>query len=262
MIREKSRNLSASWAASCANQMFLNVVLRRTARKPPGLSTSNLKGSALKGSAIAGAILARESVIQVLPFSKAEGLGAALRVDLGSPQTRCCGFATDARDPPKRAAELLAAELKHRFHEAEERVNVSDVDRRPAAHVEHHESRVDARLGREGGRRDGELQACFCKDLDRHRRQAGAGARGPTFCDLLLHHQRQAPRPWRPVENFANERACEVVGDVADDHPFPIDVALAEVELENVRLDHLDPMATLNHLSQRGDQCSIDLDSG
>ncbi len=45
MISENSRNLSASCAASCANQMFLNAVCRRTDRKPPVPSIGNRIGS-------------------------------------------------------------------------------------------------------------------------------------------------------------------------------------------------------------------------
>src|SRR5216684_1166716 len=45
MISENRRNLSASWAASCANQMFRNAVYFRTVRKPPGALTGNRIGS-------------------------------------------------------------------------------------------------------------------------------------------------------------------------------------------------------------------------
>jgi hypothetical protein len=47
MISENRRNLSASCAASWANQMFLNAVCRRTARKPPGPSTGKRMGASI-----------------------------------------------------------------------------------------------------------------------------------------------------------------------------------------------------------------------
>src|SRR5882762_2657651 len=107
MISEKSRNLSASCAASWANQMFLNVVLRRTARKPPGLSTSNLNGSALNGSAIAGRILTGKSEIQRFPLVQAQGLGTPFRVDSRISQPCPRLFAADSRNPAQRSAQLL-----------------------------------------------------------------------------------------------------------------------------------------------------------
>src|SRR2546422_7479276 len=163
MISEKSRNLSASCAASCANQMFLNVVFRSTARKPPGLSTSNLNGSALKGSAIAvvdtsperqargvflpargedGHALAwpgggRESVIHDLPLAEVEGLGATFRVDAGVAKLRSGCLAADAGDAAQRPAQLLAAELKDGFDEPEEGIQVRYVHRRLFADVQH-----------------------------------------------------------------------------------------------------------------------------
>ena len=48
MISENKRNLSASCAASCANQMFLKAVCRRTARKPPGPSSGKRIGSSMR----------------------------------------------------------------------------------------------------------------------------------------------------------------------------------------------------------------------
>src|SRR5258706_7261351 len=102
MISENRRNLSASCAASCANQIFLNVVLRRTARKPPGLSTSNLNGSALNGSAIAGRILTGESEIQSFPLVQAQGLSTPFMVDARISQP-CPGlFAADSGNPTQR----------------------------------------------------------------------------------------------------------------------------------------------------------------
>src|ERR1700730_15498154 len=113
MIGEKSGNWAASWAASCANQMFLKVVLRRTTRNPPGLSTSNLNGSALNGSAIAGAMLAGESVIHAFPFAESQGLGSPLRIDAHVPQTCAGAFAANPGNPAQPSAQLFAAELEH-----------------------------------------------------------------------------------------------------------------------------------------------------
>ena len=45
MISENRRNLSASCAASCENQMLRNAVWARAPRKPPGPSTGSLIGS-------------------------------------------------------------------------------------------------------------------------------------------------------------------------------------------------------------------------
>src|SRR3977135_1855389 len=152
MISEKRRNLSASCAASCANQMFLNVVLRRTARKPPGLSTSNLKGSALKGSAtglwiLAGASLSRgptramlgfdlcasspaepgrirEPLVDNFPFREAERWRAPFRVDARIAQPQPRRLAADARDPTQRPAQLFAPELAERADQRYERRQV------------------------------------------------------------------------------------------------------------------------------------------
>src|SRR5258706_10980573 len=141
MISENRRNLSASCAASCANQIFRKVVLRRTARKPPGLSTSNLKGSALNGSAIAGAMLAAEYVINAFPLVEGQGLRPSLGVDTCIVKTPCRGFAADPRDPAQGSTQLLAPELKHRLDEPEEGVHVGHIDRRLLAHVQQHQCR-------------------------------------------------------------------------------------------------------------------------
>ena len=77
MISEKRRNLSASCAASCANQMLRKAVKASTVRNPPGPSTGNLMGA----STASGTLAVGEAGIDPFPLLKAERLRASLRVD-------------------------------------------------------------------------------------------------------------------------------------------------------------------------------------
>src|SRR5437588_2599633 len=116
MISEKRRNLSASWAASCANQMLRNAVKRRTARNPPTPSTGKRIGAST-----APPTLASELAVDPLPLAKRDGLRSSVRAYAGLAQARAGLCAPQPIHPAQRPTELLPALLEDRLDESQER---------------------------------------------------------------------------------------------------------------------------------------------
>src|SRR6266849_6906222 len=195
--------------------MLRKAVKRSTARKPPasGPSTGNLIGASKASATLAAD--GRKSKKDGLPFRKAEGLRASLRVNACIAEVGRCLRARDATDPPQRSTELLPALLKYSLDEAKELVEIVDVDRRTIAHIHGHERRVDSRLRFERARRDDRLQLRHREDLDGNGGHAGTRIRGPALGHFFLHDQREAARPWRTVKERADQRAGEAVRNVA-----------------------------------------------
>src|SRR5436305_5551445 len=132
MISEKRRNLSASWAASCANQMLRKAVKRRTARNPPTPSTGKRIGAST-----APPTLASELAVDPLPLAQADGLRPSLRADAGLAQASASLCAPQPIHPAQRSAELLTALLEDGLDEAQERVEVVDLHRRLVPDLHH-----------------------------------------------------------------------------------------------------------------------------
>src|SRR5207245_10544442 len=153
MISEKSRNLSSSWAASCANQMLRNAVCDNAPRKPPGASTGSLIGATTSRRLTIGSGI--ECAIDRFPLGQGERLRAPRAVDskLGQPGGRL--HTRVPADPRQRAADLLASELKHLFDETQEFVGVGDIGAAPVAHLEDHARRLNHWPTRARPRRDG-----------------------------------------------------------------------------------------------------------
>src|SRR5713101_460459 len=196
--------------------MLRNAVCRRTARKPPGPSTSNLNGAATAlrdyswvavafASHTTGALATKsrergglgdasmaESVVDRFPLAEGERLRPSLRIDAQRAQACRCIRAAESTEAAQRATELLPAELKHRLDQAEEIIQVADLHGRLPAHLKQDQGRVDSRWRGEGRRWDGERHPGLGEDLDRDRGQARTSGRRPTLPYFLLHHERQA----------------------------------------------------------------------
>src|SRR5438270_1672753 len=145
MISEKRRNLSASWAASCANQMLRKAVKRSTARNPPTPSTGKRIGAST-----APPTLASELAVDPLPLAKAHGLRPSFRAYPRLAQARGGLGAPQPIHPTQCSSELLPALLEDGLDEAQERIEVDDVHGRLRPHLHHHQRGVDLRCRFEG----------------------------------------------------------------------------------------------------------------
>src|SRR4029077_2261293 len=187
--------------------------------------------------------LRRRSAIEVpvdrLPLTKREGLRPAFRIDARVAQTRPGTRAADATDAAQRTAKLLPAELKDGLDQPEESVEVVYAHRGVVPYIEDHARGIDARWRGERRGGDREQHSRGCKHLHRHGGQARAAGCGPALCDLLLDDQRKASGSrWR-IQELSNQRAGEVVRNVAGDDVSAVGKQLVLIHTKDVGLHDL-----------------------
>src|SRR5579872_4849848 len=123
MISENIRNLSASWAQTCALQISRKAGSARTAPKPRGSDSCSRRADTATVLT-----LPPKGGGHLSPLLQRQRLGPARGVD-PQPLEAFPGLRRRlAADPRQRSAQLFSAELEDAADEVEERLEVVDVD--------------------------------------------------------------------------------------------------------------------------------------
>src|SRR5215469_6236553 len=239
MISENIRNLSASWAATWANQTSRKSRLPRTLRNPvrPVSSSASLgawprswgiaigalslgltgrgPSPALSGGGTSLRTFTPEAQECRLPLTERQRLGSPRGLDPESPQPCPRRLAIEAGHARDGGPELLAPELEHGLDEPEERVQVGQAHRGRGPHLQNGQRGRDLRRRVERLGRELELQTGHGEGLNRDRGQAPAVEAAPAPGHLPLHDEAEPLRPRLAAKQVGHQRPGEVVGDVA-----------------------------------------------